>query len=324
MRTTRPPRNGFTLVELLVVIAIISILIALLLPAVQSAREAARRTQCGNNLMEIGVALGNYESTHRVYPPGVVNPAGPVVTWPDGYHHNWITQILPFLQQTNAFHRINFDYGVYDVENSTIRSVSIGALMCPSDPGPPRSGSSVVHWGGMYGVLNSGQVGTITHSSFAACHHDVEAPIDANNHGVFYLNSHTRIDDLTDGASTTIFVGEMTNKTATLGWMSGTRATLRNTGAPINRPLPGTLLPILPGNDEPADPDEREGPVKPKLGKAPEVAKLVGGYSSYHAGGANFLMGDGSVRFLSNSISMQVYRLLGHRADGELVGSDQF
>src|SRR6476646_404760 len=103
-RTGREPRHcsreprGFTLIELLVVIAIISVLIALLLPAVQSAREAARRSQCVNNLMQLGIALQSYESAHEVLPPGVVNETGPVLDQPKGYGFGWMVQILPYYE----------------------------------------------------------------------------------------------------------------------------------------------------------------------------------------------------------------------------------
>ena len=99
--------RGFTLIELLVVIAIISVLIALLLPAVQSAREAARRAQCVNNLMQFGIALQSYDSAHEVLPPGVVNQTGPVLDQPKGYGFGWITQILPYFEQKNVYNHFN-------------------------------------------------------------------------------------------------------------------------------------------------------------------------------------------------------------------------
>src|ERR1700754_2067028 len=99
MRTLKA--RAFTLIELLVVIAIIAILIALLLPAVQQAREAARRTQCKNNLMQLGIALHNYQMAFEPPPPGVVNSTGPVLNSPSGYHMGWIAQILPYIEQRN-------------------------------------------------------------------------------------------------------------------------------------------------------------------------------------------------------------------------------
>ena len=177
-------RRAFTLIELLIVIAIIAVLIALLLPAIQSAREQARRTQCLNNLLQLGLALGNYASTHSVLPPGVVNATGPITNVPGGYHHGWTVQILPFLGQSNIYNHINIRESVYADSNLTVRGVHVSTFICPSDgrPGP---------------------------TSYAGCHHDVEAAIAADNHGVLYLNSHVRFDEITDGIAQTILLGEM-------------------------------------------------------------------------------------------------------------------
>ncbi len=295
-------RPGFTLIELLVVIAIIAVLIALLLPAVQSAREAARRAQCINNLVQIGVALQNYESAHEMLPSGVINPAGPISSTPNGYHHSWITQILPYIDQNNAFKKIDFAAGVYDPRNRTVRRHVMGIFLCPSD-GATRSSTTA--------ALNS----------FAACHNDTEAPIDVTNKGVFYLNSHTRYEDITDGSSYTLFVGEKRRDGTELGWMSGTRGTLRNAGTAINynRALGGRFIPVMDDDDdEPAD--------AKAVGtrSASEGDTAVGGFSSAHPGGSNFLFGDGSVRFLKSSMSSSVFRRLANRADGELISDDSF
>ena len=126
-------RAGFTLIELLVVIAIIAVLIALLLPAVQAAREAARRAQCLNNLVQIGVAIQNYDSAHEMLPPGVIDTTGPITNAAKGYHYSWMVQILPYLEQANTYKKINFKGGVYDPANVTVRAHSISIFMCPSD-----------------------------------------------------------------------------------------------------------------------------------------------------------------------------------------------
>ena len=298
---SRPDRSGFTLIELLVVMAIIAVLIALLLPAVQSSREAARRCQCVNNLVQINVAIQNYESSHEMLPPGVVNPTGPIANTPSGYHMGWMVQILPYIEQKNAFRKTDFKVGVYDPANVSVRAHQINSFLCPSDPG-------------------RGAAKGVSGTNYAGCHHPVEAPIDANNMGVFFLNSHVRYDDITDGTSSTIFVGEKLQDGGQLGWMSGTRGTLRNTGHAINR----TLVAVgsnLPSADEEEDDAERPKPA----GEGPANGKLlVGGFGSHHPGGANFAFGDGSVRFLKTTIGASVLRHLGNRADGELVGADQY
>ena len=208
----RNSSRGFTLVELLVVIAIIGILIALLLPAVQSAREAARRMQCVNNLSQLGLALQSYEAACEVLPPGVVDAKGPIFNGPEGYHLSWIVQILPYMEQGVAYKHIDFDFGAYAKENRPVAEIQISTLRCPSSAS--------------YGP------GSV---EYAGCHHDVEKQIDVDDHGMFFLNSSLRTREVPDGASHTIFVGEkVDDQIPCLGWMSGTRATLRNTGVPIN------------------------------------------------------------------------------------------
>ena len=206
-------RRAFTLIELMIVVGIIAVLIALLLPAIQSAREQARRAQCSNNLLQLGIAMGNYASTHSVLPPGVVNDKGPIVNLPKGYHHGWAVQILPFIGQNNVYRRFNLNESIYAASNETARDVMISTFLCPSEP----EHSATI--------------------SYAGCHHDVEAPIAADNHGVLYLNSHVRFDDITDGPAQTILLGEpQTTIRPCLGWASGTSSTLRNTGHPLNDP----------------------------------------------------------------------------------------
>jgi len=309
----RRRRSGFTVIELAVVIAIIAVLISLLLPAVQSSREAARRTQCVNNLLQIGLALANYESTHLVLPPGVVNPTGPIVDSLAGYHFGWIAQILPYLEQKNVHRALDFNAGVYAADNVTARSVKMSVLTCPSER------------------FNDPKFPDPALSSYAACHHDVEGPIDVDNRGVFFLNSRVRLDEIEDGLANTIFVGEKKHGGDELGWASGTRATLRNTGTPPNqtslRPLNLTAPAVRPPDEigavEPLPP-ETPDPLAPVDPVDSRPRNPVGGFGSVHPSGANILMGDGSVRFLKNAIDPRVYRLLGNRADGEPIGANQF
>ncbi|MFK7777761.1 MAG: DUF1559 domain-containing protein [Gimesia sp.] len=293
----QPPQRGFTLIELLVTIAIIAILIALLLPAVQQAREAARRSSCKNNLMQVGVALQNYEMAHNVFPSGTVNLTGPIRNEAKGYHVNWILQILPYLDERTAFNKFNFTKSVYDPVNKEVARYRIATLQCPSNP-------------------NRGH-------SYAGMHHDIEAPIDVDNNGVLFLNSSVRYDDILDGSSKTIFLGEITEGNE-LGWVSGTRSTLRNTGTGIN----SNNSNFFSGKKSfekrfaPENSDSNSGDQNINSDTSISDPKLlqVGGFSSYHVGGAHFGIGDGAVRFLSENIDEMTYQALGNRHDGQLLG----
>lgn len=310
----RIPR-AFTLVELLVVIAIIGILISLLLPAVQSSRESARRVQCVNNLTQLIIAVNNYEMAHGLYPPGTVDAAGPIRSVPSGYHHSWITHILPYIEQKNAYRHIDRTVGVYHKNNAKVRDLGFNILTCPSAMTFPG------------------------YSSYAGVHHDLEAPIDIANHGVFFLNSRVSYDDVTDGSSQTLYLGEKLTFQGDLGWMSGTRATLRNTGTAINSDVLARRSAGPSRNNWPSQPPSEAsdmptempdgtsappagGQVEKPAGLQPDNPTAVGGFSSEHPGGANFAFGDGSVRLLKETIDVRVYQQLGHRADGKLLDGE--
>ena len=306
---TRTPREGFTLVEMLVAIAILGILVSLLLPAVQAARETARRHSCTNNLSQLLIAIENYAAAHGVLPPGTIDAAGPIQHRAVGYHMSWIAQILPYVEQGNVYDRIDFSVGAYDKRNTAARDISLSLLHCPSSSWTSGAGSS-----------------------YAGCHHDVEAPIDADNHGVLFLNSAIGWSELRDGRAQTIFVGERFSLGSDLGWISGTRSTLANTGTPINlTSRPGGLAGVVaviaeeqPALDDASQPrDYASRPVwqfqPATIQGAISAALVVGGFESMHRHGAQFGFGDGSVRFLSEDIDQTTYRRLGHRADGGLL-----
>lgn len=284
-------RRGFTLVELLVVMAIIGILIAMLLPAVQAAREAARRLQCANNLAQISLAIQNYEAAYEVLPPGSTEPKGPIVNVPQGYHMGWLVALLPYLEEQTAYRHIDFSKGVYANENGPVARLRIKTFRCPSDPG-----------------VSTGPA----QSNYAGCHHDVEAPIDVTNNGVLFLNSAIGSVQIPDGRTHTLFVSEKLQETGDLGWMSGTRATLRNGGGSPN---------ALRGRGGVA-------PTPQVLAAAPGATAntqlVVGGFASYHPGGVNVALGDGSIRFISASIAPQVFQQLADRADGKLLSGGTY
>jgi prepilin-type N-terminal cleavage/methylation domain-containing protein len=324
MKRQIPRRAAFTLVELLIVIAVIGVLVALLLPAVQACREAARRTSCSNNLRQQILAVHNYESAHRLYPPGTIAATGPVVNQPNGFHHNWIVQLLPFLEERNAWDAIDKSVSVYHANNAVVAQHRIGILRCPSTPAP---------------------LGTLC---YAGVHDDREKPIDAEDHGVFFLNSRLQYFQIEDGTSHTVFLGEKVPDGTELGWMSGTRASLRNMGTLVNSLRFGAFGPPIAEttfeeiSDEDAALEETVREIDEEQGIASSLAdsdwieplpegtyfdrqparpgspRWVGSFGSGHPGGAQFALGDGSIRFITSNATIAVIGQLAHRHDGKL------
>lgn len=326
------------MIEILVVISVIAVLISLLLPAVQQAREAARLSQCRNNLMQIGLALLSYTNSHGRLPPGSVNPTGPIAEGPPGYqvasegrpggfapppgaspslieraanlgnpqptapvepgagitakpavpviyHMGWIVQILPHLDQRNVYHKINFDYGIYDPNNAVAVAAHLSVLRCPSSSD-----------------------GTVPGTNYAAAYHDVEAPIAVDNNGCLYLNSSVKLDDIQDGVSYTAFAGEKMINSDPHGWASGTKSSMRNGGSSVTyeKYRSNPELTGRPPDPQPGDPKQ---PALPK----------VGGFGSAHGAlGGNFVLADGSVRFMGNFVSQSILQRLINRSDGNL------
>jgi prepilin-type N-terminal cleavage/methylation domain-containing protein len=299
---------GFTLIELLVVIAIIALLISLLLPAVQSAREAARRTQCKNNLMQIGVALNNYLMLHDVLPPGTTNATGPIVAQEGaGYHISWMAQILPHMEQQNRYSRINFTQSAYDQVNAAVRQQPFPSLLCPSQP------------------YTGGQANPGMPTNYCGVHNDIESPIDVSQNGVLYLNSSVGSDDIRDGCSNTLYVVEtMHGLSSSLGWITGTRASLRNVviATTVDRVVDhnGTTRVQLGNYQQHQRPSQdRVFAMQQEVNALAANSFFVGGPSSFHAAGFNALLADGAVRWISESVDPDTLRRLAHRSDGELI-----
>jgi prepilin-type N-terminal cleavage/methylation domain-containing protein/prepilin-type processing-associated H-X9-DG protein len=348
-------RRGFTLIELLVVISIIAILIALLLPAVQAAREAARRSQCTNNLKQIGLALANYETAHCVFPLGAVlynandaafncggvpqpNPNGP------GAPRDFtaFALILPQMEQTNSYNAINFnlraDGTTYlnvnaGAANSTGLLSTISNYVCPSDdPRTSKLGPGPVAYSQTSYFPSGGTWNTIGYFAGPQCWNQ-----DMGN-GAFDDFTAYPVAMFQDGVSTTIFVGEsarfrndpdwFANQWSAYGYFSagvGTQTTRPQGFAyevpRINANLYVNDYPLLPPGT--AYPDESD--YKAWLQNIP-LFKEFGqwGFRSQHPGGASFLFGDGSVKFLKDSIDLATFRALGTRAGREVVSGDAY
>jgi prepilin-type N-terminal cleavage/methylation domain-containing protein/prepilin-type processing-associated H-X9-DG protein len=314
----RSPR-GFTLIELLVVIAIIGVLIALLLPAVQAAREAARRMSCTSNLKQIGIALNNYQNSVGVFPPGYASLWKPDASDPGtaeddlGHGWGWASMILPQMEQPAVYNAINFGRTMTFPDNFTAQSIRFNSYLCPSDSTKPlipvrnEANDQTVYTvaGANYiGVYGTGEVGA--------------AP--GRGNGMFFRNSHLSFADIADGSSQTLMVGERSHNLSYVTW----------TGRAIGGWLHKTSS-FEGGTDQfAADPEESFtmviGPTGEEDGtRTPNHPMAhVEDYWSRHPGGVNFLFGDGSVHFLKNGINATVYRALATRSGGEVISADQF
>jgi prepilin-type N-terminal cleavage/methylation domain-containing protein/prepilin-type processing-associated H-X9-DG protein len=323
-------RRGFTLIELLVVIAIIAVLIALLLPAVQSAREAARRTQCVNNLKQMGLALHNYHDAMLVFPPGYIARSpyidGEIDTAP-GW--GWASMILPQLDQWPLYSSINFSLPIQTPANTTATQTGLSVFLCPSDQIP----------GSTYAVTDGfdNNVATVAPSSYADCTGSDAADVatglnnDGSGNGLFSRNSAVRIAAITDGTSQTVMLLERAWGDSEGTWTGAIVGGYILRG-PFN-PCPGSavatyLAPCLVQahcNMINTNSDTDSGLDDP---------------SSFHPGGANILFADGSVHFLKSitnsdagvnpdrstrySPASLIFQALGTRAGGEVVSSDAY
>jgi prepilin-type processing-associated H-X9-DG protein len=310
------------LIELLVVIAIIGVLIALLLPAVQAAREAARRAQCTNNLKQIGLAMHNYHDLVGALPPGLLSRPGP-----DGDNigpgWGWASMMLPELEQSPLFYSINFALPIEVPANQTSRLTKISTFFCPSDASfkaqitiVDDSTSNTVLGTPICDVAASNYVGCFGKgdpSSLYPYSPTDNPPGRDRGEGLFFRNSLVRIADITDGTSNTLAFGEKSQNLAQITW----------TGAITHAAVPITLL-------------QAEDGLSPESGDALVVAhtgELNGPNSipahadqfwARHPGGANFCFADGSVRFIKERRPLPLFQSLATRSGGEVLSSDQY
>jgi prepilin-type N-terminal cleavage/methylation domain-containing protein/prepilin-type processing-associated H-X9-DG protein len=328
MRDTR----GFTLIELLVVIAIISVLIALLLPAVQSAREATRRIQCTNNLKQIGLAFHSYESAIGSFPSGVIStlvnpnwmiPAGNCNGAPPELGPGWSLFALAFsyMEQQVLSNALNFNLLIADPSNATVRGTKVSVYLCPSDTGPDTV--SMFDCGDPPSATNTpiALLSDLAPSSYVG----VLGGGNRNNpdplcgcyewqpfNGTFHRNSRVRVASITDGTSNTIGVGERDNRFVSSSWVG-----------------------VLPNADVIYNPEKGLGC---KNSRPAITAVLVhsrqytvnrpdaspAAFHTQHPGGGNFLFMDGSVRFIKDSVNLDAMRALCTRAYGEAISADAY
>ena len=331
----RTARQGFTLIELLVVIAIIAVLVGLLLPAVQKVREAAARLRCANNLKQIGLAVHAYHDANTYFPPGYVDGNTTTTSTPDkdvGPGWAWSAFLLPYIEQGNLYNRINFMQPVGMGVNAQISQQSLTIFQCPSDP--YQQVFSV------YDSNFSNPIATVAHSNYVGCNGWEECFNGAGGNpqpgpgadglagiygqagrGLFYRNSRTNVASVTDGMSNTIFVGERSGNHSPSTW----------TGA-----VPGGRCPAWMATQPPSPYSPPPGPAydNADFGEALVLAHCNAThlpnadfpiydpdtFYSMHIGGANFLLGDGSVRFLTSSINPNTYQALGTIGGGEVLG----
>lgn len=310
----RPRRTGFTLIELLVVIAIIAVLIALLLPAVQQARAAARRVQCTNNLKQIGLALHNYHGTFGTLPPGEVR----------GNNLSVHTLILPFIEGGNVHALFDFRTQAYSSANADAIAQQVEFLLCPSEP----SNGDLYGYGKASYMQNMG--GSVTY-------------FDETNSAVFYAGAGVRFAEITDGLSNTAVFAEIKR-----GWGVNDTAGTVPAGSVQDYASPIRLSASYGSVTNPYDPGQCNIATGDRyLARGLEYYRGLMSYTfynhtlppnsqyrdcvttdyagghiaarSYHTGGVNYLLGDGSVSFASSNINRGVWLGIGTRAGGEVV-----
>ncbi|QDV18116.1 Type II secretion system protein G precursor [Gimesia panareensis] len=332
----RKRKSGFTLIELLVVIAIIAILIALLLPAVQQAREAARRSQCKNNLKQLGLALYNYESAFSTFPPSrllgdINNPnvssSGKYsLTNADGSAGDttfcsWTILALPYLDQSNIYNKYNTNAPWFDTSNRVMIETQIPVMLCPSVPGDNRRDAYHAPGAaaGDYGSINE------VKKKFWTKVLGVAEPPDSAKAGILSKGQNNRIRDVTDGTSNTFMLGEAGGHPVVYNAKGIWNSTDQSNYADDKVVQYGGNYVTTDGTGW-ADPDAGlsiNGALKNGYDTyGPYVINEINASEifSFHVGGAQFVMGDGSVRFVSQNIDRRLFAYVCTRAGGETVG----
>jgi prepilin-type N-terminal cleavage/methylation domain-containing protein/prepilin-type processing-associated H-X9-DG protein len=310
----RRSRKGFTLIELLVVIAIIAVLIGLLLPAVQKVRAAALRAQCQNNLKQIGIALHAFHGVHDRFPSGLMVPVGgslpgslyvsecPKCSQPPGpgLFGNWLMLILPYMEQDSLYaqcgsqsNNFNVDYTAYTLGPSSTGASVVKSYICPMDFVPKPT----VQYGAYYFGVNSyfGNAG-----SFAGPVTEAPPSLD----GVLFHNSHVSIRDITDGSSCTFLAGERYS---------------RDPGVPDAELSDWRGWAWTDWNSSGDHLGDTSWPMNSMVAQTRNVNERKQVFGSGHGNGANFLICDGSVTFINQSIALVTYVRLSVRDDGHVV-----
>ncbi len=309
--STRRPR-GFTLIELLVVIAITAVLIALLLPAVQQAREAARRTQCKNNLKQIGLALYNYSERTNVFPPAYLSNIDSVSGLDTGPGWGWASFLLADMDQGNLLTKINFNLPITDPANAALAKTYLPIYGCPSAPDAQQftipTTDAYDSDGNSLGSTPAFLPFVVAHATYIGVNGNGGVTGNqAVNDGAFQENKSFRHAEITDGLSNTFFITERSSKMSNTTWVGA----ITNAGVIDNK------------TNDPADTEGAAAFVLGHCGAHAPNNPLVfdaDATSSGHLGGVNFLFGDGSVHFISSLISLPVYDALATRATGDIVG----
>ena len=345
-RTQVAARRGFTLIELLVVIAIIGVLVALLLPAVQAAREAARRAQCVNNLKQFGLAIANYESAQGSYPMGRLDRSAQYDNCADPIGHSWINFTLPFMEGGAEYSAINFSRPYNSVTQFTAFRLKINTLLCPDDdPNVDQTAQGYIatmqtSYHGMSGLTEI----TIYRWNAGPTQPNADRCGAIDGEGIFGNSIAYSVASVTDGTANTLFVGEQCrflneppNSTFNFGnvaatfdgpdwagttfWPGDVRVTGIAYAVPRLNAKAVTKNATACMNGNPFGTPQFGNPVG-WLNTCPDLGQF--GFRSRHPGGVNFLFGDGSVHFLKESISLPTYRALATRAMGEVVSGDAY